>query len=532
MFRTSVGRWLRAAGATALIAAMMPVTGVGAADASQQGQDHKVTICHRTNSENNPYVVITIDKAAIFKRGHDTHDEGGVHQPGDKANGVRWGDIIPPFDYYATPSSTETSHYDGLNYTAEGQAVLANGCEVPGEGEQPEPTGSFSLPCVDTGDPVVISSDDIDSDGAPDVSYQLVVVTGGSTSTLAVTESQLEADSGYVVQGAQVGSTITLQAKIGDGQWTTLDGPKIVEACPTPPAPAGQFTAECTPTAARADVGTVTNADGGTLALVATGFSQTVSSGQQDVAVPASTTLRLEHTKGGETRVLDTETSPAACPTANPSGGLQTSKTVSPTGTVEFGDTLTYSIAVSATGADQTQVVVTDYIPGHKPGETSGTTTYVAGSAACTGSGTCTASYDAAAHLVTWNLGTLAAGTSRTVTFQVTVDTPPADDDGAVPAVTIRNSGAVRSAETLETPTNVVVNDLVAVQGTKHSARPGSGASDTGVEGTKSGPGRAQLAHTGPATTWWILVLGLGMLFAGIALVTGGRIPAARALRR
>ena len=70
--------------------------------ASEQ-RDDKVTICHRTNAENNPYVVITVDKASLFKRGHDTHDEGGVYQPGDKARGVRWGDIIPAFDYFASP---------------------------------------------------------------------------------------------------------------------------------------------------------------------------------------------------------------------------------------------------------------------------------------------------------------------------------------------------------------------------------------------------------------------------------------------
>ena len=126
---------LRAAAAITLAAAAVPLA-AGAATASQGGaDDHKVTLCHRTNAENNPYVVITIDKAGVFKTGHDGHDEGGVYQPGDKANGVRWGDIIPAFDYYASPQDETAgtrSHYDGLNNTAAGPGRA--GERLPGAG--------------------------------------------------------------------------------------------------------------------------------------------------------------------------------------------------------------------------------------------------------------------------------------------------------------------------------------------------------------------------------------------------------------
>ena len=77
-------------------------------------------------------------------------------------------------------------------------------------------------------------------------------------------------------------------------------------------------------------------------------------------------------------------------------GVLNVTKAVSPVAgggvVVEFGDTLTYTLTVSATGElTQHDVVVSDYIPGYDPARpTSGKTTYVAGSATCMGAGTCT----------------------------------------------------------------------------------------------------------------------------------------------
>ena len=74
-------------------------------------------------------------------------------------------------------------------------------------------------------------------------------------------------------------------------------------------------------------------------------------------------------------------------------GALTIVKAVSPVAAngvvVEFGDTLTYTLTVRATGTlDQPNVVVTDYVPGSDPARPeSGETTYVRGSAKCIGAG-------------------------------------------------------------------------------------------------------------------------------------------------
>src|SRR3954454_15575713 len=100
--------------ATSAIGAL---TGIAAA-----GSAPKYTICHSTNSESNPYVEITVNESAVdgFGKNDHTHHTGPIWMAGDKANGVDWGDIIPP-----TPGAP-----DGLNWDQKGQEILANGCKV------------------------------------------------------------------------------------------------------------------------------------------------------------------------------------------------------------------------------------------------------------------------------------------------------------------------------------------------------------------------------------------------------------------
>jgi hypothetical protein len=100
--------------------------------ATQPDPDHRVTICHRTASHTNPYVVITVDEAAINM---DTGDDSGKGDHNAEHQGpiwfsgiqVEWGDIIPPFYEDGSPG-----YWPPLNWP-DGQAIFENNCEAPGE---------------------------------------------------------------------------------------------------------------------------------------------------------------------------------------------------------------------------------------------------------------------------------------------------------------------------------------------------------------------------------------------------------------
>lgn len=87
--------------------------------------DRKVTICHRTHSETNPYVRITVDYNSVNKKsGHQGHDEifagehvfkAGIYK---RAKDKLWGDIIP-----ADPSGL--NRWQPLNMTTLGAQIYA-----------------------------------------------------------------------------------------------------------------------------------------------------------------------------------------------------------------------------------------------------------------------------------------------------------------------------------------------------------------------------------------------------------------------
>ncbi len=123
----------------------------------------KVTICHRTNAVNNPYVKIEVATSAVDgvsgNNGKGQADHYGEHQGPIasseavaqhlKDNHEEWGDIIPPVPGAPIPGAGE-----GLNWTALGQAMFENNCEYVTEVTPAEPT-SLDF-CYDDADGVQI----------------------------------------------------------------------------------------------------------------------------------------------------------------------------------------------------------------------------------------------------------------------------------------------------------------------------------------------------------------------------------------
>ncbi len=88
-----------------------------------------IRICHSTGSGANPYIVNNPDKTGDVG-GHDGHN-GPIWYSGIAG---AWGDIIPPFNY------DNGGHYNGKNWTDEGQAFYNNGCSTPAQSPTASPT--------------------------------------------------------------------------------------------------------------------------------------------------------------------------------------------------------------------------------------------------------------------------------------------------------------------------------------------------------------------------------------------------------
>jgi hypothetical protein len=111
-----------------LVAAALLASGLyaAAAVASNHGsaKSGHVTICHRTGSHHNPYVVISPSVAGVYHGHYSQHNEHAVF-PNTASDG-KWGDIIPPFQYKGVTYS--------LNWNADGQAIWSNGCRPAASG--------------------------------------------------------------------------------------------------------------------------------------------------------------------------------------------------------------------------------------------------------------------------------------------------------------------------------------------------------------------------------------------------------------
>ena len=132
-------RCMRVAGLSGLVACVGLWLWAVPAWATKPDPVHKVGICHQTASHTNPYVILNVDEASVNgntgdDRGqgdHNAEHEGPVWYEGIEGE---WGDIIPPFYDDGSPGS-----WPSRNWDAAGQAIFANGCEIPAEAG-PSPT--------------------------------------------------------------------------------------------------------------------------------------------------------------------------------------------------------------------------------------------------------------------------------------------------------------------------------------------------------------------------------------------------------
>lgn len=124
-----------ALGALSVVALVGSSLAIGATSASGDPSAN-VTICHRTNSNTNPYVKITVDESAVDGVGGSDHlgqHTGPVWDPTLKADHIKWGDIIPPFDMNGDPRPDPSL----IANWPEGQDIFENGCK-PVEPPAPE----------------------------------------------------------------------------------------------------------------------------------------------------------------------------------------------------------------------------------------------------------------------------------------------------------------------------------------------------------------------------------------------------------
>lgn len=110
-------------------------------------QEGDLTICHRTNSNANPYIVLTTD--ANGQNGGTDHfgeHEGPLWNPTLKKDHIEWGDVIPPSE--AHPDGSE-AYQDLVEAGIDFGAFVDNGCAAPEA--PPVPTFDVTLDKVTTG---------------------------------------------------------------------------------------------------------------------------------------------------------------------------------------------------------------------------------------------------------------------------------------------------------------------------------------------------------------------------------------------
>ena len=215
---TSTRRRLLAASASTALVLLTAGAAVSAFASPASADQDKVTICHRDDASNKPYVSNQPAKSGDLN-GHADHT-GPLYGPDLKSHGITWGDIIPPFDY-TDPDGTH--HFDGLNWPA-GRATWehdctfvaptlgltvdktndANGDETFSDSEAAASAGSdvtFKVTVTNTGDAPVVLDSVVDKVGADVVSLDCSDLVGdvldvGESATCTATATDYAPDAG------------------------------------------------------------------------------------------------------------------------------------------------------------------------------------------------------------------------------------------------------------------------------------------------------------------------------------------------
>lgn len=140
---------------------------------SSASSEDKVTICHRTSSQTNPYVRETVDRSSI-KEGHSLHI-GPIWSDGIEPF---WGDIIPPFEDFA-----------GYNWTEEGQSIWSNKCNLvlptstptPSETESSTPTPTATETETPTATPTPTATETVVPSPSPEETTPAPAISQGTS---------------------------------------------------------------------------------------------------------------------------------------------------------------------------------------------------------------------------------------------------------------------------------------------------------------------------------------------------------------
>lgn len=227
----------RGAVAFGMMLIVMAVAPLGA-NATQGSPEHKVTLCHATDSYTNPYVQITVDVASVIKNnGHGDHD-GPVFYA-TIAKHTKWGDIIPPFDFGAAGS------YGGKNWTADGRAIFDDDCNVQSPPTTTPTTVHGTTTTIEIGSSTTIAPPPppptSTTQVTPTTEPATTTTADGPTTTAANATSTTE-PSTLTTQGSSSSSTtfaIGTATTVHDASATTTTEPSATASPPTSSATSG-----------------------------------------------------------------------------------------------------------------------------------------------------------------------------------------------------------------------------------------------------------------------------------------------------